>query len=531
MKAVAARVERGADGENAVNARVYNYQTALTTNHEPRTAPMRFLFIGQGYPNVPGTSSGSGIGTYLREITLGLVARGHPCDVIAWQVGEEGGRLQVSGGRKTVEPLTGGFDSSAADRRPVTANRSLPTVCSQPADGIRVFLLAHAYWPLVERVLPDSRDVLNLRRLVRRLDAEYHYDCIEIQSEEGIGIGVQRACAGRVLLRVHTTLQHMVEIKGNGEGVRWKVGGGAGITPSAHVKERAVSHCSLSTVHCPLFTASPPWKTRYRLWRERRSFHLAPRIITHSRMHAEELKARFPGIAEPAVVWHGIGGTEAGVRWEVGGGRQGADHRPQATDRAQFPMHPISDESVHHSPTFLLVGSMDRRKGFDRLRPILDAYVAAYGPCRAVIVTSGNAVMKDTLGLDPGAAGWTVDWRYDLDETQMAAEYRQADVYLHLARYESFGLPLIEAAAAGVPVVSTRVGVAPELLDGEMAACLIDGDDAPGIAKVIHEAVVNRQHISAEMCARHRSRFSRDVMTEGWMRLLGQGWQAFASNA
>jgi glycosyltransferase involved in cell wall biosynthesis len=114
-----------------------------------------------------------------------------------------------------------------------------------------------------------------------------------------------------------------------------------------------------------------------------------------------------------------------------------------------------------------------------------------------------------------------VDWRHDLDDAHMAAEYSRADVYLHLARYESFGFPLIEAAAAGVPVVSTRVGVAPELLNGDMATYLIDGDDAPGIVRVLHQAVTDRRNVGAEMRARHRARFARAVMTESWLGVLG----------
>ena len=42
---------------------------------------------------------------------------------------------------------------------------------------------------------------------------------------------------------------------------------------------------------------------------------------------------------------------------------------------------------------------------------------------------------------------------------------RQSKVYLHTALFESFGFVLVEAAAAGCDVVSTPVGIAPELCD------------------------------------------------------------------
>ena len=45
----------------------------------------------------------------------------------------------------------------------------------------------------------------------------------------------------------------------------------------------------------------------------------------------------------------------------------------------------------------------------------------------------------------------------------MPALYAWADVVLHLSRIESFGLPVLEAMAAGVPVVATRAGGVAEI--------------------------------------------------------------------
>ncbi len=49
--------------------------------------------------------------------------------------------------------------------------------------------------------------------------------------------------------------------------------------------------------------------------------------------------------------------------------------------------------------------------------------------------------------------------------------WASADLFLYASRYESFGLPLLEAAARGLPLVTTKVGVAPEILrEGETGA-------------------------------------------------------------
>ncbi len=52
-------------------------------------------------------------------------------------------------------------------------------------------------------------------------------------------------------------------------------------------------------------------------------------------------------------------------------------------------------------------------------------------------------------------------WR---SQEEMAEFYQGIDVYLCASRTEGGPHPLLEAAASGVPLISTRVGIAPELI-------------------------------------------------------------------
>ena len=70
----------------------------------------------------------------------------------------------------------------------------------------------------------------------------------------------------------------------------------------------------------------------------------------------------------------------------------------------------------------------------------------------------------------------------------VAAWLRRASVFVHPARWEGFGLAVLEAMLAGLPVVATNVSSLPELVvDGE-TGILVRVDDAPALARAIERA-------------------------------------------
>jgi glycosyltransferase involved in cell wall biosynthesis len=61
----------------------------------------------------------------------------------------------------------------------------------------------------------------------------------------------------------------------------------------------------------------------------------------------------------------------------------------------------------------------------------------------------------------------------------------RADVFAHTSRWEGFGIVLLEAMLAGLPVVATRVSAVPEIVvDGE-TGYLVEAGDADGVATAI----------------------------------------------
>ena len=72
----------------------------------------------------------------------------------------------------------------------------------------------------------------------------------------------------------------------------------------------------------------------------------------------------------------------------------------------------------------------------------------------------------------------------DVSDAALAAYFAAADVYLSLSAHEGFGVPLVEAMTAGVPVVARRVGAVAETVGD--AALLLAGTDPSYVAAAVH---------------------------------------------
>ena len=106
----------------------------------------------------------------------------------------------------------------------------------------------------------------------------------------------------------------------------------------------------------------------------------------------------------------------------------------------------------------------------------------------------------------------------------VAAWLRRADAYVHPARWEGFGLGVLEAMLAGLPVVASNVSSLPELVvDGE-SGILVPPDDEPALAAAIVEALGARDRLGPAAHARARSEFSVDRMADRTLTLYRSLW-------
>ena len=108
---------------------------------------------------------------------------------------------------------------------------------------------------------------------------------------------------------------------------------------------------------------------------------------------------------------------------------------------------------------------------------------------RVVVAGGGDAValasLRDRLG-----AGDRVELVGRISDDELVLWHRAADLFvLPTVAYEGFGLVTAEALASGTPVVGTRVGATPELIEPLDARLLARGTDPAALADAIRNGL------------------------------------------
>jgi glycosyltransferase involved in cell wall biosynthesis len=141
------------------------------------------------------------------------------------------------------------------------------------------------------------------------------------------------------------------------------------------------------------------------------------------------------------------------------------------------------------APTIGIAARLEPVKGLDTLlhavaalrerRPGFTVQIAGSGSAQASLVA-----LRDRLRLEDTVE--FLGWRGDL-----AALHAGWDVFALPSRHEGFGLAALEAMAAGLPVVASRTGGVPELVEDGVTGVLVEPADVAGLAAALERLIAD----------------------------------------
>lgn len=147
-------------------------------------------------------------------------------------------------------------------------------------------------------------------------------------------------------------------------------------------------------------------------------------------------------------------------------------------------------------PTVLFVGGLEPRKGLEDLIRAMKLVVSGVPSARLNVVAKTGFrgteqwIEYESLAHRLGLIE-RIDFHESVSQETLLGFYSDCDVLALTSKNEGWGLVLMEAMACGKPVVATRVGGVPELVEDGTEGMLVEAGDVKGIAdsvtKLLHD--------------------------------------------
>lgn len=160
---------------------------------------------------------------------------------------------------------------------------------------------------------------------------------------------------------------------------------------------------------------------------------------------------------------------------------------PVFIDAEKFQAQEIKDNLKQKYSSFdqiiLMASRLEPEKDFGTALQAFQ-YVLTQKPKTGLIIVGAGTLEKrinnliQELGLTDNVV--VLPWTTDL-----YSYYKTADIFLLTSLYEGYGRTLIEAAIAGLPFISTKVGCAEDLVDLGVAGSVVPVGDSRALSSVI----------------------------------------------
>ena len=184
---------------------------------------------------------------------------------------------------------------------------------------------------------------------------------------------------------------------------------------------------------------------------------------------------------------------------------------PSGVDTTRFTQDSDARAQIRHAYGFsnhetlvLSVGALAERKGYRTL--LRAAHQLKAQGIRLRYLVCGEGALRTALQAETRALGLETDVRFAGFCPEISHYLAAADLFVHVPQWEGLGVAVIEALAAGLPVVASRVGGIPDLIKDHITGLLVPPQDPTTLAAAL----------------------TRLVQAPAWASMLGRAGQAQA---
>ncbi|NEP34682.1 glycosyltransferase family 1 protein [Moorena sp. SIO3B2] len=181
--------------------------------------------------------------------------------------------------------------------------------------------------------------------------------------------------------------------------------------------------------------------------------------------------------------------------------QRGVDTETFQPELASSQMRSHLSQGNPDSPILLYVGRLSAEKEIERIKLVLEAIPNA---CLALV---GDGPHRKEL--EAHFAGTPTHFVGYLTGTTLGSAFASADAFIFPSRTETLGLVLLEAMAAGCPVVAANSGGIPDIVTDGMNGYLYDPADEQG-------AIAATQRLLAQQQERETLRRNARAEAERW---------------
>jgi glycosyltransferase involved in cell wall biosynthesis len=174
--------------------------------------------------------------------------------------------------------------------------------------------------------------------------------------------------------------------------------------------------------------------------------------------------------------------------------------------------------AVAREPVVLTVGAVQERKNTARL---VEAFEALDARWRLVLAGSfGYGAERIRARIEASPARDRISVLGYVSAEDLAAWYSRASIFAFPSLDEGFGMPVLEAMAAGAPVLASSRSAVPEVAGD--AALLVDPEDAEAMAGAL-KSMASDERLRDDLAARGLTR----ARLFTWERAVQGTWQVY----